>query len=675
MKYVVNLSQCAQCDETLVGGKAKNLGILIREGLNVPAGFCLTTTAFRSIQGIDEMFREYLNRYTKNDPSCIKILSNIRKMTLSFEFQENMQEELFNVWKSQKKFGKIAVRSSAVGEDSMNKSYAGIYKSYLNIDQYENFLNAVRNVWCSVFSEVAMYYRNKTIMQAAPQMAVIIQNMAVGHLSGVLFSRNPLNPSENMMVAEGAFDAGDIVKGIEPQFTCRIARDETSAASSEKLSENEMLQLKNNALKIENMLNGPVDMEWISDKKDIFILQARPLSIDWSNRDNALSCELIPLDHIEKCEKLDLDSHGYRESYIKWLSKKYWIRDHAKKAGIHCYGEHFLKFTSGQIEEAYELLLNNKFHSNYFIVRGGAIQKKYFALSDIRSLLYHTSKSSPQKKEFMIQLGEVIPVEIGGFSTLLDDGTCLVEYCPGLMTGIMTGDVAPSLIIIDDQLNTVYEDKKQFDEIYIFDEQLLEKRKVNNKASNEKTMNKDLLHRILKMTKYFSSVFREPRIEWYFYDHKLFIKDLSMEENKISVLSDDGKIMSDGYAEGEVVIIKDDELEYLDKLSEELNLSVISRTDEQDHLQIKGNQLTGLPAIVNSTNQQVIVLADRPSTGFIPYLSNVKGFIFNKGSLLCHLGIVLREARIPAHICNSATSLFSDGDKVRLTSNGIIRGM
>src|SRR5690242_17467791 len=116
MNYTKRLDLTSKDDLTLVGGKAASLGQLIAWGVNVPPGFVITTAA-----------------YDAGSASHIP---------------EECAAEIMSAFDS---LGvpRVAVRSSAIAEDSTAASWAGQLESYLNIDK-DNLLLAVQKCWQSI---------------------------------------------------------------------------------------------------------------------------------------------------------------------------------------------------------------------------------------------------------------------------------------------------------------------------------------------------------------------------------------------------------------------------------------------------------------------------------------------------------------------------------------------
>ena len=110
----------------------------------------------------------------------------------------------------------VAVRSSAVGEDAFNASFAGQYESYLGVVGAEAVVAAVRRAWSSLFVARALAYRlrHKQHYRETP-MGVGVLRLVHARCAGVAFSAHPVNKKRDRFVIEGAWgwgksvDAGD----------------------------------------------------------------------------------------------------------------------------------------------------------------------------------------------------------------------------------------------------------------------------------------------------------------------------------------------------------------------------------------------------------------------------------------------------------------------------------
>ena len=100
---------------------------------------------------------------------------------------------------------RVAVRSSAIGEDGETASFAGQQETFLNLRGADAVLQAVRDCWASFFSPRAMFYRAEKGDITDTRMAVVVQEMVLADRSGVLFTVDPVHKTREHMVMEYRF--------------------------------------------------------------------------------------------------------------------------------------------------------------------------------------------------------------------------------------------------------------------------------------------------------------------------------------------------------------------------------------------------------------------------------------------------------------------------------------
>lgn len=230
----------------LVGGKAWNLIQLSKAGFNVPNFFVVTTAVFNSTSF-------YLEE---------EILENFKKLNSLH----------------------VAIRSSATCEDKVNSSFAGQFESYLAMPRGK-LMEMVKGCWASVASpRVLAYATHHNIPPTSIKMAVIVQEMISAEKGGVIFSQNIFENDSNQLIIEAASGLGERVVSslVNPE---RIIVNKASKRIVEKesptgkvLTNKEIEELANIALKIENFYKAAQDIEWAIENGKVFILQSRPIT-------------------------------------------------------------------------------------------------------------------------------------------------------------------------------------------------------------------------------------------------------------------------------------------------------------------------------------------------------------------------------------------------------------
>jgi pyruvate,water dikinase len=164
-------------DASTYGPKAVQLGAAIRAGLPVPDGFAIAHDVVAAVAA--------------DDPDVTTWLAS--------EVAERCAD--WPYW---------AVRSSAVGEDSGDASFAGIHKSVLGVAGVRAILGAVREVHASASECGAVTYRSQMGLDTALLMGVVVQRLVDSEVGGVMFTRNPVTGADERVI-EASWGLGEVV--------------------------------------------------------------------------------------------------------------------------------------------------------------------------------------------------------------------------------------------------------------------------------------------------------------------------------------------------------------------------------------------------------------------------------------------------------------------------------
>ncbi|MGI0483455.1 glycerol-3-phosphate acyltransferase [Geminocystis sp. CENA526] len=189
----------------------------------------------------------------------------------------------------------LVVRSSALDEDSLTASAAGIYESFLHITDKESLQQAIINCLSSYDSSIAQNYRQNR--DKNPQgMAVIVQKQIQGLYSGVVFSRNPVNQLEDCVCIEAlAGLATQVVSGEFTPETYQVYFPEVTLQGEGETPREVLIEVAKMAREIENLSQGqPQDIEWTYDGEKIWLLQTRPITTLQPLWTRKIASEVIP---------------------------------------------------------------------------------------------------------------------------------------------------------------------------------------------------------------------------------------------------------------------------------------------------------------------------------------------------------------------------------------------
>ena len=188
-----------------IGMKAFRLSELYNKNLPTPSGIVLSKDLFLKHlntilgkDGLDKLNANFQNRldlsFYLNKTKTTLLNSTIDASTLC-TIKEMLSQEGIS--------GPYAVRSSALCEDSSDKSMAGIFESYMPLQNETELGKAIIKCWASAFSEkILMEQENDTLSLEKLAMGIIIQKYIDADFSGICFSRNPINVNDDKILVE-----------------------------------------------------------------------------------------------------------------------------------------------------------------------------------------------------------------------------------------------------------------------------------------------------------------------------------------------------------------------------------------------------------------------------------------------------------------------------------------
>ncbi len=317
----LNSAQAVKEDESLLGGKAKNLALLSRQGLPVPKWWVLTTACFSQqlkeldIENwLDEQLQQLAGDNAQggvNNEAIAKIASSIQhalgRLPLTAEIQQLIRDSLPENILSQ---ASLAVRSSVVGEDAENASFAGQMDSYLYQKGEKAVFESIIKVMQSAFNHRALAYRiHNGLGLTDIRAAIILQEMVDADVSGVMFTANPATGNRKQAMISSTWGCGEgIVSGVcnTDETTVGLFSDEINTqvnvkdsafvfdsgasngatevpveASKQEVSsldEQQVLTLRDLGRSISETYKTPLDIEWCLKDGQFYILQARPVT-------------------------------------------------------------------------------------------------------------------------------------------------------------------------------------------------------------------------------------------------------------------------------------------------------------------------------------------------------------------------------------------------------------
>lgn len=254
MDRIVHQSNPLSVEERVSGGKGASLARLCRLGAKVPPFVVVTAQAYRNlwVDGPDAAF-----------------LSELREALASLNLADG-----------------LAVRSSAIGEDAADSSFAGLYHTSLNVNSFDAVVEALKTCWASYSDIAAAQYRGeRSADREDGAMAVVIQQMIQADWSGVSFTANPVTlalseglinsvPGLGEALVSGEVNPEEIIVRVkDAKILSRRAGDNASSLPDEAVAN--VWQVSK---RIADQLNFPQDLEWAWRNGELFILQSRPIT-------------------------------------------------------------------------------------------------------------------------------------------------------------------------------------------------------------------------------------------------------------------------------------------------------------------------------------------------------------------------------------------------------------
>ena len=333
--YAAWLKDLRMTDLDKVGGKNASLGEMMaglsEAGIRVPGGFATTAEAYRAFLARDGLDARIRDRLRGLDPSDVEALAKCGKEIRSWierapfpEDVENTIREYFQKLESSNSSKtSYAIRSSATAEDLPDASFAGQQETFLNIEQIDNVLEAIRQVFASLYNDRAISYRvHHGFEHSQVALSAAVQQMVRSDLgaSGVMFTLDTESGFPDVVFITASYGLGEMVvqgavnpdeyyvhkpmlaagrpavirrslgsklqkmvfgTAAEAGRSTRVVQVDAAEADRFSLSDAQVLELARYAVAIEQHYGRAMDIEWGLDggNGQLYVLQARPETV------------------------------------------------------------------------------------------------------------------------------------------------------------------------------------------------------------------------------------------------------------------------------------------------------------------------------------------------------------------------------------------------------------
>jgi pyruvate,water dikinase len=302
-RYTRSLDRLRREDESNFGGKSASLGELLAAEIPVPPGFALSTAAYTEFAADDAVAAAISHGAADAIAEAMRVA----------EMPTDAVEEIMRAYEA---LGEppVAVRSSAIGEDSAEATFAGQQETFLWVRGVEQVCEAVRDCWISLYSPTAVSYRARLGRDHEAAMGVTVQEMVDAEISGVMFTCNPVSGDPSMVAINASWGLGLAVVGGEvtpdDYLVSKVTREVVRAKVNDKhheyvpdpngrgailrdvederrtarcLDEDALAALVDVAKRVERHFGNRQDIEWAiargqSAPDGLYLLQSRPVT-------------------------------------------------------------------------------------------------------------------------------------------------------------------------------------------------------------------------------------------------------------------------------------------------------------------------------------------------------------------------------------------------------------
>ena len=326
--YILPFRDLGREARSLVGGKNASLGALLRAGARVPPGFALTIHAYESflehaglrdrlrstVSSADPADSEALERASRSARELIEGAAVPADLALALRTSyESLADELGTADLP------VAVRSSAIAEDSAEASFAGQQETFLWVRGADSLARQTLRCWSSLYTPQALAYRAQLGYPLdGAAMGVAVQSMVDARVAGVMFTLNPTSGDVATIVIEASWGLGTTVVGGEvtpdeywiEKVTLAVLRRTIATKTAQDvaaegggvareavpaplqdvpcLTDDEVRELARLGKIMERDAGSVQDIEWAIDRRlafpeSVLLLQCRPETV-WSRR-------------------------------------------------------------------------------------------------------------------------------------------------------------------------------------------------------------------------------------------------------------------------------------------------------------------------------------------------------------------------------------------------------
>ncbi|MDM4721523.1 PEP/pyruvate-binding domain-containing protein [Micromonospora sp. WMMA1363] len=532
----------------------------------------------------------------------------------------------------------LAVRSSGLDEDTDASSLAGVHQSILGVTGADAAITAIERCWRSYYEAPAVAARIRAgDFDPTPRLAVIVQQMVRPTLAGVAFTGLDGEDTVSVEYVEGLSD--ELVAGVAVPTRVDPATITDQTPNVAVLREVTAL-----VERLRSTRGQDVDVEWAADAAGVHLIQVRPLTA--SRTLTRSSVEPLVQAYSLYFDELPASFHlgEVVAVYAGYVAKRGPAHRMAHDNGVSTGAGWVLQFNGrGLHDPATAATLRETLSggSDECVLDFGDTLRQIVVPKDevLDNLVATTGAKADGIALHAVVVRDFIRGRLGVISRLAGDDGLVVEYTPHGLMALNRGIAGGETIMVGDVT-------KGFDG------------DGNIRMAPTGEVLRPHLDQIARFTTAMHAKLGPVTLEWVFEGDRLYFVDHSVLGGHDAISVAHGEVcISPGTAQGPLLRLDDDDL--LRRLSIGPAVSIDKSQDVSEH--------EGLARIldrVKAYDRKPIVTAACPYAVLSVLIGHVAGFVFDQGSALGHLAILLREAGVPAVAAVDVTgdeAVISDG--------------
>ncbi|MGW7051081.1 dCTP deaminase domain-containing protein [Streptomyces sp. NPDC054887] len=632
-----------------VGPKFAQLSVSSRE-FRVPSAFCVTAGEFADAL-TDEQNADFADAFADLKATVGAFFKDTvaRIQKTGAEIRVPEQARALLAARLSELFGgsdvELAVRSSGLDEDTEGSSLAGVHQSVLGVRGTDAVVEAIEQCWRSYYEAPAVAARIRAgNFAAAPRLAVIVQRLVRPTLAGVAFTGLDGTDDDRVSVEYVEGLADELVAGVAvPRRTdsAEVDAGQTQEAAAEHSVLVEVVDL---VRRLRESRGHDVDVEWAADAEGVHLVQVRPLTA-------AREASATAADPVAEAHRLYVDElpAGFNLGAVAAVYSGYT----AKRGPAHRMAhEHGVSTGAGWVVRFNGRGLHGDSGSAFLrrTLAGGTdecvldfgetLRQIVVPKEEVLGQLAVTSGVTEDGTTLhTVVVRDFIRGELGVISRRAGEAGLVVEYTDEGLMALNRGTAGGETIVVQD-VRAGYEE--------------------GDNASFPATgaVLRPHMDEIARLTAAMHAKHGPVTLEWVLDRGTLYFVDYSVLGGDDTVTVAHGEVcISPGTARGPLLRLDEDAL--LRRLSIGPAVSIDKSKDVSEH-----EGLARILDLVASYEEKPVISASRPYAVLSVLIEHVAGFVFDQGSALGHLAILLREAGVPAVSApgiSGAEAVISDG--------------